>query len=200
MKKKMIAPLLLALLPCLALAQAPDTAAVKTLWENNVLFCRNCHGKTGEGAFGPDLAGRGLSAAQFRQAVRTPWGVMPAFVESQISDAEIDALAAYFAGLPKPAEPGRWLVPVVANKPHAQQLFASAGCGQCHGPIPPPNFDGLVKDFDLLKRLVYTHTAEMPKLEPTKPGARLAMGNFNPLRLSEAQLREIFDWATAPRK
>ena len=28
---------------------------------------------------GPDLAGRKLSADQFKHAVRQPWGVMPAF-------------------------------------------------------------------------------------------------------------------------
>ncbi|HTR00394.1 MAG TPA: cytochrome c [Candidatus Acidoferrum sp.] len=202
MKKNALAPLLLSLLsllPCFALAQTPDTATVKALWESNTIFCKNCHGKTGEGAFGPDLAGRGLSAAQFQRAVRKPWGVMPAFAEEQISDAELTALAAYFASLPKPAEPGPWLTPVNPDKPHAQQLFASLGCGQCHGPVPPPNFDGQVHEFELLKRLVYTHTAEMPKLEPLKPGGRYAMGNFNPLRLSEAQLKELFDWATAPR-
>jgi mono/diheme cytochrome c family protein len=202
MKKSAAAPLFLLLLSLLSApcrAQSPDNAAIRTLWESNTIFCKNCHGKAGEGAFGPDLAGRGLSPAQFRQAVRMPWGVMPAFPESEISDAELDALASWFANLPKVAEPGRWLIPVGADKPHAQQLFASAGCAQCHGPIPPPNFDGLVKEFDLLKTLVYSHTTAMPKLEPPKPGSRLAMGNFNPLRLPEAELREIFDWATAPR-
>jgi mono/diheme cytochrome c family protein len=74
------------------------------------------------------------------------------------------------------------------------------GCAQCHGPAPPPNFDGLVKDFELLKELVYNHTTAMPKLEPQKPGSRMGMGNFDPLRLSEAQLREIFDWVVVPRK
>ena len=191
--------LLVALLPARSWARSPDKAAARTLWESTALFCKNCHGKAGEGAFGPDLAGRGLSPVQFRRAVRTPWGAMPAFPESQISDAELDSLAAWFARLPKVAEPGHWLVPVNPDKPHAQQLFASFGCAQCHGPVPPPNFDGKVRDFDLLKTLVYTHTTAMPKLEPQQPGSRLGMGNFNPLRLSEAQLREIFDWATAPR-
>ncbi len=202
MKKLAIASLSLllsSLLPSLSCAQVPDTAAIKALWESNTIFCKNCHGKAGEGAFGPDLAGRGLSPAQFRHAVRVPWGVMPAFPEEEISDAELDALAGWFASLPKNTEPGRWLVPVLADKPHAQQLFASFGCAQCHGPMPPPNFDGLVKEFELLKTLVYTHTTAMPKLEPPKPGSRMAMGNFNPLRVPEAELREIFDWATAPR-
>src|SRR5213595_3952172 len=101
----------MALLPFLAsasFAQPPDTAAARSLWEGNNLFCKNCHGKNGEGAFGPDLAGRGLSASQFRQAVRKPWGVMPAFVEDQISDSEIAGLTAYFNAMPKAAEPGPW--------------------------------------------------------------------------------------------
>src|ERR1700712_3039242 len=105
----------IALLPFIVspvLAQTPDIAAAKSLWESNNLFCKNCHGKNGEGAMGPDLAGRGLSAAQFQQEVRKPWGVMPAFVESQLSDAEIAGLAAYFGSLPKVAEPAAWRVPL----------------------------------------------------------------------------------------
>jgi mono/diheme cytochrome c family protein len=205
MKKYILAPLLFSVLPVsltptVSLAQTAEVAAGKALWESGNLFCKSCHGKNGEGAFGPDLAGRGLSLAQFRRAVRQPWGLMPAFPEQHITDAEIATLSAYFASLPKVAQPGRWLIPVAADKPHAQQLFAAVGCAQCHGPAPPPNFDGLVKDFELLKELVYNHTTAMPKLEPQKPGSRMGMGNFDPLRLSEAQLREIFDWVVVPRK
>ena len=196
---RLFALMLISLAPTWSLAQTTDIAAAKTLWDSSSLFCKSCHGKDGEGAFGPDLAGRGLSLSQFRRAVREPWGVMPAFVEAQISDAEIAQLSAYFASLPRVTEPGRWLIPVSADKPHAQQLFAAFGCGQCHGPVPPRNFDGQVTEFTALKELVYNHTVAMPKLEPQKPGSRLGMGNFNPLRLSEAQLKEIFDWVVVPR-
>src|SRR6476646_8993874 len=110
MKNLAAALLLLPFLQSASLAQAPDTAAAKSLWEGNNLFCKNCHGKNGEGAFGPDLAGRGLSASQFQQAVRKPWGVMPAFTEEQVSDTELAGMAAYFATLPKSAEPGPWRV------------------------------------------------------------------------------------------
>jgi len=107
MKRLGIALLLMAL-PVAATAQdaAPDVAGAKALWAGNQLFCKNCHGRDGEGAFGPDLAGRGLSASQFKQAVRKPWGVMPAFTEEQLSDSEIAGLTTYFNALPKPAEPG----------------------------------------------------------------------------------------------
>src|SRR5262245_9129410 len=113
--KKLFAALLLSAIPALAFAQgAPDPAAGKKLWESNELFCQNGHGRDGEGAFGPDLAGRGLSAAQFLKAVRKPWGVMPAFTDAQLSDAEAASLAAYFGTLQKVAEPAQWRVPVSA--------------------------------------------------------------------------------------
>jgi hypothetical protein len=65
-----------------------DPASGKTYWNREApraTACRNSHGGLGEGAFGPDLAAHGLSAAQVLRAVRRPWGIMPAFVESQLS-------------------------------------------------------------------------------------------------------------------
>src|SRR5438132_5266903 len=47
-----------------------DAQAGKALWEGAATQCKNCHGLKGEGAFGPDLAGRQLGVPQFRQAVR----------------------------------------------------------------------------------------------------------------------------------
>src|SRR5579872_6428854 len=112
MKKLAVILLLLPAAPALAQSATPDPAGGKKLWESNELFCKNCHGKDGEGAFGPDLAGRGLSPAEFLKAVRKPWGVMPAFTDAQLSDVEAANLAAYFATLQKVAEPGAWRVPV----------------------------------------------------------------------------------------
>jgi mono/diheme cytochrome c family protein len=200
MKRLVTALLLLPLMQIPSFAQntTPDPVAGKSLWDGNNTFCKNCHGKNGEGAFGPDLAGRGLSAAQFEQAVRKPWGVMPTFTDDQVSDLELASMAAYFATLPKGAEPGPWRVPVAAEALHGQQVYMSAGCAQCHGATfdqPRASFGGRNGDFAQMKALVYTHTTEMPKLEPTRPGTRLRMGNFNPLRLSEAQLKEVYDWA-----
>ena len=198
MKKFAAALFLLPFLSTASFAQAPDPAAGKALWEGNNTFCKNCHGKNGEGAFGPDLAGRGLSAAEFQQAVRKPWGVMPAFVEDQVSDAEIASMATYFATLPKAGELGAWRVPLAAEAPHGQQVYMAQGCAQCHGAtfdMPRATFGGRNVDFQTMKELVYTHTTAMPKFEPQRPGTRLRMGNFAPLRLSEGQLKEIFDWA-----
>jgi mono/diheme cytochrome c family protein len=196
--KNFWAVLLLTALPVAASAQNADMAGAKALWAGNQLFCKNCHGRDGEGAFGPDLAGRGLSAGQFRQAVRKPWGVMPAFTEEQLSDSEIEGLTAYFNSLPKAAEPGPWRVPVANDAPHGQQVYMSAGCAQCHGAtfdMPRASFGGRNGDYALMRDLVYTHTTAMPKFEEQRPGQRLRMGNFNPLRLSESQMREIYTWA-----
>ncbi len=202
--KKLFAALLLSAIPSLAMAPpvfaqgAPDAAAGKKLWDGNELFCKNCHGRDGEGAFGPDLAGRGLSPAQFLKAVRKPWGVMPAFVPEQLSDAEAANLAAYFATLQKVAEPGPWRVPVDATASHGQQVYMAQGCAQCHGAtfdMPRASFGGKASTYNDLHDLVYTHTTAMPKFEELRPGQRLRMGNFDPLRISEAQLHEIYNWA-----
>ena len=173
-------------------------SAAKSLWEGNQLFCKNCHGRAGEGAFGPDLAGRGLSPSEFRRAVRKPWGVMPAFTEEQLSDAEIEALTSWFAGMPKVSEPAPWRVPVVAEQPVGQQVYTASGCAQCHGATfdqPRAALGRHNADFAAFKELVYSHTTAMPKFEEPRPGQRLRMGNFNSLRLSEPALKQIFDWA-----
>src|SRR5919108_6636946 len=95
MTRFFVALLLLPLAHGTALAQG-NAQAGKALWDGPATQCRNCHGANGEGAFGPDLAGRGLTVAQFIRAVRQPWGIMPAFVESQVSDSEMADLVAYF--------------------------------------------------------------------------------------------------------
>ena len=110
MKRLAVAILLLPLAQGAASAQtfAGSPANGKAYWERLAprnTDCRNCHGGVGEGGFGPDLAGRGLSAAQVLRAVRQPWGVMPAFVDSQVSEQDAADLAAYFASLPKPLSP-----------------------------------------------------------------------------------------------
>ena len=211
MKKIKLALVLFPLLQAAAWAQnaAPDPAAGKALWEGNDTFCKACHGKSGEGGFGPDLAGRGLSAAQFQQAVRKPWGVMPTFIDSQVSDAELANMTAYFAGLPKNPTPGPWRYPVTAGTPRGQQVLIGMGCGQCHGPTfdqPRASLGGTDADFETFKNLVYTHTSALPEFERSlrsgprpdntgRPPPRIHMGNYDPMRMPESQVREIYDWA-----
>jgi mono/diheme cytochrome c family protein len=201
MKKVIVALFVLPLTQSLAFAQGGDAQAGKALWDGPATQCKNCHGANGEGAFGPDLAGRKLTVAQFTHAVRRPWGIMPAFIESQISNAEIANLVAYFDGLPSVAQPGKWRFEVPANAARGQAVLISVGCGQCHGPQlagPRSNMGAVDMDFDWLKALVYNHTTAFP--EHTKRldenfTLRVRMGNFNPMRVYESQLREIYDWA-----
>jgi mono/diheme cytochrome c family protein len=185
-----------------AAAQGGNAQAGKTLWDGPATQCKNCHGGKGEGAFGPDLAGRKLTVAQFKHAIRNPWGIMPAFVESQVSDSEIADFVAYFDSLPAAAQPGPWRFEVPANASRGQQLtLAGFGCAQCHGPTlngPRNNAGGVSGDFEWFKREVYDHTVAHPEtikaLDGTPP-IRIRMGNFNRTRLSEAQLMEIWNFA-----
>ena len=71
-----------------------NAEAGEQLWAGNAIECSNCHGEEGEGGFGPDLAGRRLSVEQFRRAVRRPWGIMPAYIDTQISDQDMPIQAA----------------------------------------------------------------------------------------------------------
>jgi mono/diheme cytochrome c family protein len=182
---------------------AGSPAAGKAYWERVAprnVDCRNCHGGAGEGGFGPDLAGRGLSTAQVLRAVRQPWGVMPAFAESQLSDQDGADLAAYFASLPKPAEPGKWRFEVPPGAPPGQATMINMGCGQCHTPLfqgPRANFGGYNMNFDYFANLVYNHTTAMPayRAEIGNNATNMDMGNYSRSRITQGQLRQIYFWA-----
>src|SRR5271167_4889874 len=79
MKRALLAFALLPLVQSGASAQTTGSAeAGKAYWERVAprnTDCRLCHGGMGEGGFGPDLAGRGLSTAQVLRAVRKPWAL-----------------------------------------------------------------------------------------------------------------------------
>ena len=70
MKRFFAALLMLPLAQAAAQAQG-DAAAGKAIWDGPNTQCKNCHGANGEGAFGPDLAGRKLTVAQFTQEVKS---------------------------------------------------------------------------------------------------------------------------------
>ncbi len=195
--KKLLAAL--AILPFtygLASAQTGNAAAGKTLWEGNTTACKNCHGEQGQGAFGPDLAGRGLSVEQFKVAVQKPWGIMPAF--PQYNDQQLADMTAYFAGLSKPTV-GAWRFTPVANAPAGQLHVLNVGCAQCHGPTmngPRGNMGAVGDDYEWFKKLVYDHTNTMNQHRAMLGGmpGNIQMGNYNPARLHDGQLREIYAW------
>jgi mono/diheme cytochrome c family protein len=142
-----------------------------------------------------------LNVAQVTRAVRQPWGIMPRFIAEQVSDQELANLTAYFASMPKVAQPGPWKTEVPANAPAGQKVLISVGCGQCHGAylIGPRDDMGAVNaDVNWLKDLVYNHTTSIRTLAQTlgtgNGPPRVHMGNFNPDRVTEAQLAQIIDY------
>ena len=183
------------------IAAGPNAAAGKGLWDGIDTQCRSCHGAKGEGGFGPPLAGRGITAAEFRHAARRPWGLMPAYNGDQVSDQDLANFAAYLGGLPRVETPGPWRAPLVADSPIGQKTAAALGCAQCHGAtfdVARGIMGGTATGFEQFKRLVYDHIVEMPKLgiaEGNTPGRRLHMGDYSPLRISEQQLKTIYDWS-----
>ena len=202
MKKFFAALLLLPFTPTMASAQdVGNAAAGKMYWNNPGVACRNCHGTDGEGAFGPDLAGRGLNAAQVYRAVHQPWGIMPSFIDAQLNQQQAADLAAYFASLPKPAAPGKWRFEVPAGAPAGQAVLINMGCGQCHTPQfqgPRGNLGAVNADFNYFANLVYNHTAALPQhraLIGGNPNGNMDMGNYSPARMAEAPLRQIYSWA-----
>jgi mono/diheme cytochrome c family protein len=184
-------------------APAGDAEKGKVLWQKTEhIECRECHGDNGEGALGPDLAGRKLTRGQFIRAVRKPWGIMPAFAESQISDRELVDLMAYFDSLPAVAEPGPWKRPVPAGASRGLTVATTTGCTQCHAPTFN-NGRGVMgainANFEWFKSIVYAHPAAYP---PTRarlgepPYERLAMGSFSPSRVPESMLQEVWTYIT----
>jgi mono/diheme cytochrome c family protein len=181
-------------------APAGDPARGKVLWlETEHVECRDCHGVDGEGGFGPDLAGRNLTRAQFIHAVRKPWGIMPAFAESQISDRELNDLVAYFATLPSVDQPGPWKREVPAGASPGLAAATTYGCAQCHA----PGFNNgravmgaINANFEWFTSIVYAHTTAFPPTQARigePPFERLGMGTFSPSRLPVSKLQDI--WA-----
>src|SRR5215470_874223 len=115
MKNVLLAVLLIPMFAAVAVAQtnapAGDPVAGKALWDGNTTSCKNCHGTNAEGGFGPDLAGRKLTVAQFNHAVQKPWGVMPSF--PQFNDKQVADLYAYVSSVPGVPEPAAWRFPPV---------------------------------------------------------------------------------------
>ena len=192
-----------ALLLLLPLFQADSAAqgsaeAGKEFWESAAARCRDCHGISGEGGFGPDLAGRQLSPEQFNRAVRNPWGIMPAFTVGQLSDQNLANMHAYFQSLPQVRQPGPWRVPLPASPKLGEQLLiATVGCAQCHGAAfggPRADAGAIDADYEWFRNMVYRHTTVMNQhraLIGEEP-AFIRMGNYAPTRLPESLLPEMW--------
>lgn len=201
--------------PAAAAEPVGDPAAGKVHFTFGNTSCSNCHGRDGEGAFGPALAGRKLTYQRFLNYVRKPIGRMPAYVESELTDQEVADMVAYFNSLPPAAKPAPLRTPLPANPPRGQMLaIQQVGCGQCHGETLDTPRHGAAEvsgDFEWFKHMVYEHStaqreqwallklpAGMRPVTPQPSGPnnrnRIRMGNYSRTQLPEARLKEIWDW------
>jgi mono/diheme cytochrome c family protein len=105
--KTIMSGLLVATLATAAYAQgdAPrgDAAHGKQLFADK--GCYSCHGFVGQGSReGPRLQPP-IPFAAFAAQLRTPRQIMPPYVESLVSDAQVADIYAYLASQPKPPDP-----------------------------------------------------------------------------------------------
>jgi mono/diheme cytochrome c family protein len=183
-----------------AAALTGNVANGKMYWESNLTACKNCHGMAGEGAFGPDLAGRGLNTVQVLRAVRQPWGIMPRFTGAQLSGQQAADVSAYFASMPKPAMVGAWRFEAKAGDPPGLRRLINLGCAQCHSPQfqgPRGNMGATNMSFDDFENLIYNHTTAIHQLRISRGGnanGNVDMGDYNRERVTPASLRQIYNW------
>ena len=170
-----------------------NARAGKAFWESSNALCSNCHGDRGEGGFGPDLAGRGVSFSQFLREVRQPWGIMPRWTARQISDRTLADVYAYLMSRPSVPQPGPWRVTVPARATVGLRYFIeTVGCAQCHGVEMRAAITGAenkAPTYAWLSQRVYAHA------EVTPLGK---MGTYSRDRLPEFVLREIWRAAIRP--
>ncbi|MGE3579718.1 MAG: cytochrome c [Vicinamibacterales bacterium] len=196
MKRLLIA---LALVPAFAVAapaiaraqDAPKGDPAAGARAYSAKLCRFCHGDDLEGGFGMDLAGRNITYKQFLRAIRQPWSLMPQYNENQVSPQMAADLYAFIKSKPAGKEPGHWHWPQPpASAPLGQRIYINVGCGQCHEPENKFARMWLGEhakevNWEYFKKQIYQHTAKWP---------RGSMGDYNPDRLPEIMLKEIYQF------
>ncbi len=91
-------------LPALARAEAPPSAAPRSAEKVYADSCGYCHGRN----VGPVILGRALPVPAIEAMVRGGLRAMPAFRPTEISDAELAAVAAWIsASAANPQEHGK---------------------------------------------------------------------------------------------
>ena len=187
---------------------APDIENGRKVYAFGNTSCSNCHGAGAVGGWGPDLAGKGITVAQAVKAIRKPYWKMPAFVPSQVTDKEIIDMVAYWNSLPETKEIGKWRFEMVLNAPKGQELAVNViGCAMCHGltlTTPRKGAGEVNGDFEWFKHHVYNHDVAQPEQwkmldreaapSSTPAPGRVRMGNYDPKRVTEPMLRDIYDW------
>jgi PQQ-dependent dehydrogenase (methanol/ethanol family) len=146
--------------------------------------CAGCHGADGEGGgHGPGFVGirqpRARTRAELRDLIRKgiPDAGMPAF---DLTDAELDALAAYTEALRAPAADR----PVAGNSDAGEGFFkGKGGCASCHmirgrGGIFGPDLSNLARERRLvqIERVFGSSSNVLPASPPRRVSIRLREG------------------------
>jgi mono/diheme cytochrome c family protein len=154
--------------------QAQVPAEPQNLWAQT--GCGGCHGAAAEGGTAPALAGELPAYDEFGQIVREGTDRMPAYDESQITDAELQRLH-------------DWLQAQAPVQPPAapEELWADAGCGACHGAdaegASATALAGLEAPYGEFERVVRDGTEGMPA--------------YSADRISDEALRSMYEWLGA---
>ncbi len=111
--------------PAEALAQTPGNGERLFIQKG----CLGCHGVSGRGGAGPDLAGTALPFEAFLKQLRTPRALMPAFPPTAVSESEAREIYAFVKAAPPPP-------PRVSAKP-PEGVQTPASCLECHKKLHP---------------------------------------------------------------
>jgi hydroxylamine dehydrogenase len=106
-------------------AQAPDRGADLYIRKG----CLGCHGASGRGGVGPQLANTRLTLDAFVQQLRRPRGIMPPFHERLVTDQEARAIHAYLRQVAPPPPRLRVALPSGTLDP--------GSCSVCHRKVNP---------------------------------------------------------------
>jgi len=136
-----------------ALAQVPGNGERLFIQKG----CLGCHGVSGRGGAGPDLAGTPLSPEEFLKQLRAPRELMPRFPPAALSDSEAREIYAFLRSAP-PSPPR-----LSARPPDGVQTAAS--CVQCHERHNP----GLVSQYKL--SAMFRPGRQNPRIPATIPEA-----------------------------
>lgn len=116
-----------------------------------------CHGTSGRGGVGPELAGTRLAFEDFLKQLRAPRALMPPFPPAVLSESEARALYAYVREAPPPP-------PRLAPAP-PQGTQSPGSCIQCHRTVHP----GLVAQYET--SAMFRPGRQNPRISPTVPEA-----------------------------